>query len=67
MAKRYVLKLTQEERCRLGRIAKGRKGGRTIAAWKLKRAQVSLKSDRGGQGDGWTDHRLAAAFDLTAT
>ena len=48
------------------RIAKGRKGRRTIAAWKVKRAQVLLKSDQGEQGPGWTDQRLAAAFDLTA-
>ena len=66
MAKRYVLKLRQEERCQLERVAKGRKGRRTIAAWKVKRAQVLLKSDQGEQGPGWTDHRLAAAFDLTA-
>jgi len=65
MAKKYVLKLTLEERGELERVAKGVEGKRTIAAWKVQRARVLLKCDAGEGGPHWPDHRLAAAFDVT--
>jgi len=65
MAHKYVLKLTAEERCELEEIAKGTRGRRPIAAWKVQRAKALLKCDQGEQGPGWPDHRVAAALDVT--
>src|SRR5438105_8724835 len=64
-AKKYIVKLTEEERTELGRIAGGKKGKQNIAAWKVVRAKVLLKFDPGPFGPRWTDERLAAAFDLS--
>src|SRR5262249_24035372 len=63
--KKYTVKLTQEEREELGRVAHGKKGKQNIAAWKVLRAKVLLKCDQGAGGPKWTDERLAAAFDLS--
>ena len=63
--KKYTVKLTQEERQELERVAQGRKGKQNIAAWKVLRAKVVLKCDAGELGPSWTDERLAAAFDLS--
>lgn len=63
--KKYVVKLTEEERAELERVARGKDGKRNIAAWKVVRAQVLLKCDQGRHGPQWTDERLAAAFDLS--
>jgi transposase len=63
--KKYVVKLTEEERTELGRVAGGNDGKRNIAAWKVVRAKVLLKCDQGAGGPRWTDERLAAAFDLS--
>ena len=63
--KKYTVKLTQEERAELARVAHGKKGKRHIAAWKVLRAKVLLKCDQGEWGPKWTDERLAAAFDLS--
>lgn len=65
MANKYVLKLTPEERSELERVAKGTCGRRSIAGWKVQRAQVLLKCDQGEQGPGWPDRRIAAAFGAT--
>lgn len=65
MANKYVLKLTPEERSELEGVARGSRGRRSIAGWKVQRAQVLLKCDQGEQGPGWPDHRIAAAFDAT--
>ena len=65
MAKTYVLKLTPEERSDLERVAKGTTGRRSIAGWKVQRAQALLKCDQGEQGPGWTDQQVSAAFDAT--
>jgi hypothetical protein len=63
--KKYIVKLTEEERTELGRIAAGKNGKQNIAAWKVVRAKVLLKCDQGPLGPRWTDERLAAAFDLS--
>lgn len=65
MAKKYVVKLTEEEREELKRVAAGKIGRRSIATWKVVRAKVLLKCDQGELGPAWTDERLAAAFDVT--
>jgi transposase len=63
--KKYTVKLTQEERAELARVAHGKKGKQNIAAWKVLRAKVLLKCDQGELGPKWTDERLAAAFDVS--
>ena len=62
MQKKYVLKLTVEERTELHQVV--RKG--KAAAWKLQRAQALLKCDEGREGPGWTDERIAEAFGCTS-
>ena len=63
--KKYIVKLTEEERTELTRVAGGKNGKQNIAAWKVLRAKVLLKCDQGTFGPRWTDERLAAAFDLS--
>lgn len=58
MAKKYVLKLTAEERMELQQLVKKGKA----AAWKLQRAQALLQCDQGPEGPGWTDTLVAAAY-----
>jgi hypothetical protein len=57
MAKKYVLKLTAEERAELARL--GRKGN--VAGWKVQRAQALLKCDQGPDGPARPDARIAEA------
>jgi len=63
--KKYIVKLTEDERADLERVASGKKGKQNIAAWKVVRAKVLLKCDQGPLGPHWTDERLAAAFDVS--
>ena len=65
MATKYVLKLSKEEREELSRIAKGVRGKRAIAAWKVVRAKTLLKCDEGEFGPAWSDQRIADALDVT--
>lgn len=58
MAKKYVLKLTAEERTELEQLVKKGKA----AGWKRQRAQALLQCDQGAQGPGWTDALVAAAY-----
>lgn len=58
MAKKYVLKLTPEERTELEQLMKKGKA----AGWKVQRAQALLQCDQGPQGPGWTDALVAAAY-----
>ena|SRR5215211_873842 len=61
MVKRYVVKLTADERGELEQVvSKGR-----VAAWKALRAQALLKCDQGAAGPGWADERIAEAFGCT--
>ena len=61
MAKKYILKLTSEEREELTRLV--RKG--SVAGWKLQRAQALLKCDQGPDGPAWPDAKIAEAFGVT--
>ena len=57
--KRYVVRLTEDERARLHAVVKTKR----VAAQKRARAQVLLKVDAGDDGPAWTDP-AAAAFDV---
>jgi hypothetical protein len=61
MAKKYVLKLTPDERDELEQLVKKGKA----AGWKLQRAQALLQCDQGPHGPGWTDELSAAAYGCT--
>lgn len=57
MNKKYIVELTEDERSTLHEVVKKLKG----TSAKVKRAQILLKADVGGPG--WTDARIAEAFD----
>jgi transposase len=57
MQKKYVVRLTNEERAALVEIVGKLKG----SSQKVKRAQVLLKAD--ADGPAWTDAEIAEAFD----
>lgn len=61
MAKKYVLKLTPEERGELEQVVKKGKA----AAWKIQRAQALLQCDQGQAGAGWIDDQVAQAYGCT--
>jgi hypothetical protein len=61
VAKKYVLKLTAEERVELEQVVKK---GKT-AAWKIQRAQALLQCDQGRDGPGWVDEQIAQAYGCT--
>jgi hypothetical protein len=65
MNKKFVVKLTPEERAEFQQVARGKLGKRNIAAWKILRAKVMLKCDQAVGGPAWADQRIAAAFDIT--
>jgi len=56
MLKKYIVRLTDEERGTLKQIVDKFKG----SSQKVRRAQVLLKAD--AEGPGWTDARIADAF-----
>jgi hypothetical protein len=56
MQKKYIVRLTDEERETLKRIVSKPKG----ASQRIRRAQVLLKAD--ADGPGWTDARIAEAY-----
>ena len=57
MQKKYIVRLTQEERCQLREVVKKLQG----SSQKVRRAQILLKADI--EGSNWTDEQIAAAFD----
>jgi transposase len=57
MKKKYIVELTEDERVTLREVVKKLKG----TSQKVKRANILLKADAGGPG--WTDARIAEAFD----
>jgi poly-gamma-glutamate capsule biosynthesis protein CapA/YwtB (metallophosphatase superfamily) len=57
--KKYVVKLSAEERERLTALLRGGKH----PARKLTRARILLKADAGEAGEGWSDSEIAAALD----
>ncbi len=59
--KRYVVKLSGEERAVLTSLVQSEK---RVSRKKRMRAQVLLKVDEGDEGPGWTDERSAEAFDV---
>lgn len=56
MEKKYIVRLTDEERETLEKVIKRLKG----SSEKLRRAQILLKADAGGPN--WTDKKIAEAF-----
>ncbi len=61
MAKKYIVRLTSDERSELEYIVnKGKK-----AAYKRLHAQILLKADISEEGPGWTDEKISEAFDVT--
>ena len=56
MLKKYIVRLTEEERETLKQVVEKFKG----SSQKVRRAQVLLKAD--ADGPGWTDARIADAF-----
>jgi len=56
MQKKYVVRLTDQERDELGEVIKKLKG----TGQKVRRAQILLKAD--ADGPNWTDERIAEAF-----
>src|SRR5512136_767340 len=56
MLKKYIVRLTNEERKTLQEVVKEFKG----SSQKVRRAQVLLKAD--ADGPGWTDAKIAEAF-----
>jgi hypothetical protein len=56
MQKKYVVRLTEEERGELQEVVKKLKG----TSQKVRRAQILLKADV--EGPNWTDARIAEAF-----
>jgi hypothetical protein len=56
MQKKYIVRLTEEERRELQTVVKKLKG----TSQKVKRAQILLKAD--AEGPNWTDQRIAEAF-----
>ena len=61
MAKRYIVRLSDEERKQLT----GLLGKKVLAAQKRKRAQVLLKADASNDGPAWIDSRIAEALDVS--
>jgi len=56
--KKYVVKLTSEERRQLeGLVKKGK-----VAGYKIRHAQMLLKADQGKQRPSWHDKQIAQAF-----
>ncbi|NET34069.1 MAG: hypothetical protein F6K19_18945 [Cyanothece sp. SIO1E1] len=56
MQKKYVVRLTEEERYQLREVIKKLKG----SGQQVRRAQILLKAD--AEGTNWTDQRIAEAF-----
>jgi hypothetical protein len=61
MAKRYLVRLSEEERRQLT----GLLGKKVLAAQKRTRVQVLLKADASPDGPAWIDSRIAEAFGVS--
>jgi transposase len=57
---KYVIRLTEVERGRLREMVDRGQGSKTIR----NRALILLKADEGEHGPGWTDTKIAEAFDV---
>jgi hypothetical protein len=60
MDKKYIVRLTDQERDELATVIKKLKG----TSQKVRRAHILLKAD--ADGPNWTDRRIAEAFDCRA-
>jgi hypothetical protein len=56
MQKKYIVRLSKEERCELQEVIRKLKG----TSQKVRRAQLLLKAD--AEGPAWSDSRIAEAF-----
>lgn len=63
MNKKYVVRLTEEERSQLRSLVRAGKA----AARKLTRARVLLKVDQGPSGPAWTDEQVTQALEVGST
>jgi hypothetical protein len=61
MAKKYIVRLTKDERSDLESIIRTGK----IAAHKRLHAQILLKADIGEHGGYWIDQKISEAFGVT--
>jgi len=61
----YRIKLTEEERDTFARVAKGKRGKLSIAAWKVQRAIAMLKCDESEHGPAWPDDKISDAVGTT--
>jgi len=59
--KKYFVELTTEERCQLNGVIRADR----MAAHKRQHARMLLKLDQGFEGPGWSDAKVAEAFDTT--
>jgi hypothetical protein len=61
--KKYVVKLSAEERVRLGDlISKGKTSAKVIL-----KARILLKADKSEAGEGWADEDICSALDTNVT
>ena len=59
--KKYVVRLSEEERARLGEfVRKGKRAGHLLT-----KARILLKADVSEAGEGWSDSRIAEALDTS--
>jgi transposase len=61
MTKKYIVRLTTDERSELEIIINKGK----VAAYKRINAQILLKADLSKKGPGWTDSKISDAFDVS--
>jgi transposase len=61
MPKKYVVELSAEERGQLEELVNK---GRSLAR-RIEHARSLLKADQGVQGPGWSDARIAQAYDVS--
>jgi transposase len=59
--KKYVVKLTDDERKRLDTLIRSGKN----SAQRLTKARILLKADASEAGEGWSDSRIASALDTS--
>jgi len=59
--KKYVVKLTDDERKRLDTLI----GSGKHSAQRLTKARILLKADASDAGEGWSDSRIASALDTS--
>lgn len=61
--KKYVVKLSAEERARLGElISKGKASAKAIL-----KARILLKADKSEAGEGWADEDICTALDTNVS